>query len=484
MMKLNYDLESSFKLAAIINLYVFLASSNLVDCFNQSQMKHLGSLCNELKTIKKLSEMDQLIKVLKEVMKDVDYIEYQKYSHWNEYWKQTFDHSRPCLAQADAIVNLNPIIIERENVCKSNHITKIEAYYEKYLKNKLTTHCNQPKPITSDFFFLYAGQVAIICKQNLLKSLNLADEKLFNDDSYAKVMPWQSNQENICKTIDLNHNAISPTNKKPSNQREETQRLCSARQALSGAKNVYELVESIDRDEQTMIRMVTGFEDDSKAADSLNNINLEDSNETEYILVVPEHDKQTIEEILKTCLKFKPVYENTVLSIVRLISMGIDPDFKKFNRRFDLKCQQEKLIQQWFSITLICNSMLKSRLADDANDVDGGNDISKLDGQHGFIIVEEERHQDEENNSFLEEPLSFLSYPIEDELWIGKFLPSRIGRLKTKFIKNIVKTFKINQLLNNVVFQKTIKRVKRVTISLILVVLTLMGINGALFLKA
>lgn len=456
--------------AMLVFFYVLLAGYNLVEgATKQSsqQMKELDSLCSELGSIKKLSQLEQLIDALVKVMKDVNYIDYQKYSHRNDYWKRSLFHTRPCLVQADAIVELEPIIKERDNVCKSSHINKIEDYHKKYIKSKQLAPPSYQKPITSNFFHLYAGQVAIICKQNLLQSLNLANEKLFNSDSYAKFMPWLS-KEDTCEAT-----KISDT------LQQETERQCNARRALSSVKSVYELVDSIDRDQESIAKMVAKLKEDSnRVADSQLETDGQHSG-IEFILMVPEHDKQPVKDILKSCSDFRPIYENTVLPIVRLISLGIDPDFEKFDQKFDAKCREEKLVQKWFSITLICNSMLKSRLPDSANDA--GNNTPSMMSQHGLIIVDGKQQQnlnDETNH----EPPGFLSYPIEDDLWIGKFISSRLGRLKSNFIRNIVKTFKINELLNNVVYQKTVKSAKTFSISSILVVLTLMGIDGTLFL--
>lgn len=458
--------------AMLVFFYVLLAGFNLVECAakqSPEQIKELDSLCYELGSIKKLSQVEQLIDVLKKVMKDVNYIDYKKYSHWNDYWKRSIYHTRPCLMQANAIVDLEPIIGERANVCKSSHINKIEDYHRKYIKSIQSTASSHQKPITSNFFHLYAGQVAIICKQNLLQSLNNANDKLFDADSYAKFMPWLS-EEGTCEA-----------NKIPETLQHGSERQCNARRALSSVKSVYELVDSLDKDQESMARMLAKLkEGNNKAVEGQLETDRQRS-KIEFILMVPEHDKQPVKDVLKSCSDFRPIYENTVLPIVRLISLGIDPDFEKFDRKFDAKCREEKIVQRWFSITLVCNSMLKSRLSDSANDT--GNGTPDVVNQHGLVIVDGKQEQ-AENDATNNEPPEFLSYPIEDELWVGKFMSSHLGRLKSSFIKNIVKTFKINELLNNVVYQKTVKNAKTFSITSILVVLTLMGIDGTLFLPA
>lgn len=476
----------------------------------------LDKLCSDIQHIKTLSQMELLIHSVKKVMSEISYYDYQKLATagWDRYFKLGLHPSLQCLEQADAIVDLGPIIAERENVCHANHISKLAAYKNKYLKSEAANlkvkRREDYHPLTEEFFSIYLNQVAYICRQNLLIALQLADKQVGGQENYAKVLPWIINNNDGCILDDSVLDAaeddfdvfgLSGYGRPAKDVRDIR---CNAIKALSSIKKINELVEALEENEkqqQQVNRLV--LDNGSVTASSTNQVKNEivgeqqtlisktdESDESEtcqtndkFILVVPEQKYNTVESMMQVCTIFEQVYMHTVMPIVQLTLLGAYPNVHNYNKAFDHQCLEEELIQRWFSITLICKPLLNSRLARKSTDT------SNRGNKNGLVVVENKgcptkstdliSRKPSELNQI--EPPAYLSYPIEDDLWIGKHNPSRLANMKSRFITKMVRTFKINKLVNSVVWRKNAKKDRKVSISLILVILTLIGIDGSIF---
>lgn len=465
----------------------------------------LDKLCGEIHNIKELSQMQELIDSVKLAMSEMSYLDYQKLisSGGNRYFKLALHPSRQCLEQAAAIMDLAPIIAERENVCQAGHINKLAAYKSKHLtsngKNDKVKYREDVNPITEEFFSIYLNQVAYTCKQNLLAALTEADKRVGGFENYAKVLPWIKNSEG-CTLDDAVLDAagddydvfgLSGYGKSSKSARD---RRCEAIRALSSIKKVKELVEALEDNEKqqqqvgklevangsisaTKTPQANEAKREQSQSDGSGLTETEESakKKDEFILVVPEHKYSAIEDMMRTCSMFEQVYTHTVMPIVQLNLMNVDPSLQNFNKAFDHQCLNEELIQRWFSITLICKPLLNSRLTSKSDATGQANQTN------GLIVVKSKNYLTKPIELGKGEPPSYLSYPIEDDLWIGKHKPSSLAKMKSKFITRVVKTFRINKLVNSIVWRKSFKEDRKVSISLILVVLTLIGLDGSFF---
>ena len=436
-------------------------------CHESARMRQnegaLGQLCRNIFNIKQISQMEKLIHLLKEVIKGKDFVRHQQDAKRQSIWCLGMNFSLPCIEQADAIVDLENVIGERENICESRHIDKIDAYYRRYLSpDDIYT-----VSLTKKFFSLYANQVSFLCKSNLLKSLRIVDRQFFTQDDYNKVIPWILHSDD-CRLPEELNSIVEPLIAGSSNGTSDQQQNlhCLARKALESSINsVNDLVEAFEHDAS------------DEAPEQQLESNVANSKSTNLILVIPETRHEIVEGMLKTCKKFKLAYSHTVMPIVRLVQMGFDPSFKNFNR----ECYRSQLIQRWLTITLVCHSLLGSRLANEEyrefqNNagvkersliiVDNGN----ADGER----VEVDQIQGDQANAIL----NTLRNEIEDELWVYKYMPSRFSKIKSGILRKMYKIFNIGELDDHIVFRRRVADAKRYVVKLVLVGLALAGVKA------
>lgn len=457
--------------------------------------KKLAELCQRAPNMKRISDMQQLIAQLKHSIKSMDANEWQRKINgsatlkWVDPLKVTSQSVlQVCLEQAESFVDLETILAEQDNVCKRSHIDALDAYHRKHLvvvaansggssgdgaQVSAVVVTRRKQMLVKRFFKLYANQVAFTCKQNLLRSLRQAEEQFVPDKSLQRVMPWLKHM-NGCASLDQQQQQQETEQAAAAADEEESIR-CRATEALSSINDIHALVEAMrrggDAEHQAGADLVQTISSTTDAADA------------GFILLIPNHMRPIVSQMMDSCARLERVYANTIMPIVRLAQNGYDPHYEAF----DAKCAQEKLIQKWFAITLICNSLLSSRLADQdvqaelqkelaIVDDDGDESNNKPD-----VIVVDHRADEEARNCEAEsELLRVMQNNIEDELWVAKYIPSKLNRITSDIVHKMMQKFKLDELLQNVVFRNRVKYARDVVIKLIFIGLALVGINAAI----
>lgn len=435
---INRTLGVAIVLTTIITNLLCLCWAVRVD-IKESNRK-LEVICTGIKSFKHLSEMENLIGEIKKHGIDL-FRSNRPTSSWTSYLGFS-DHLKLCIDQLDAILDLEPLIKERNNVCKSSHIDKIEAYKTKHLPDIIGS-IKQSK-ITKNFFYLYSAQVSVICKKNLLQSLNLANNNFITKANYESVMPWLKNKS-LCKQTDSNIRGPS----------DQEQIRCDAIEVLNSIRSISELSE-IMRNTTQQWQQINFLQDlfpsmyeqtGLSSNKSINDSYTSDGDSTKLIL--PETMRPELEIMIDTCSKCRKVYANTIMPIVRLASLGINPKY----RNFDRKCHDEELIQRWLTVTAICQTMLHSSFADEKlmNAIHNNRDTKT-----SVVLVTGDSSSGNQKDE-IEVP-EFFSNEIENKLWIAKYLPNSFTKLRTEFTTKLVKTFKLNHLNDGVIFDESVKR--------------------------
>lgn len=450
------------RLSYSINLLMLtLAVACIGRCSTSSQLSKMNDeeafeyLCASINKIDHISTMNRLINATRAVKaKSVENnIRYHKRCAtfaWSDpvTWSWICgDRNKSCLVQADAILALEDIINEQKNVCSKSHIDKVAAYKKRYTKKGFK--------LTKSFFTLYANQLSVICKQHLLRSLKTADEQLISRESYEKVTLWlrpDKDCDKITEDADLEQDNLITAER----EIRKTKAHCQAAKALTSMKNINDLVEAIGSEPDEMVKTESYG---SKHKTSYNRF---------FVLLVADNMRTQIEDILNTCSKFEQVYQHTVMPIVRLAQMGYNPEYQNLDKR----SQEEFLIQNWFSITLVCNSILSARLADSAYQKEFATLMAK--NEHGIIIVDPVN----DFGSNVDETGDYFKCPIDDELWIKAYLPGTLRRTTSLFVKNIMKSFKIDDLSQNVVFKRRISKGTNYMLKLIFISLAFAGLGS------
>lgn len=434
----------------LVLLLCCFGSRNLACGFRAPEDPELSQLFSKVVETKRISEMQQLIDTAHQISANFKHTNSSQANHLSAScgsWMGTDRKEDAVMQHIKAIIDLGPILSEREDVCKTSHIDMVEAYKEK--------HLDPGFKITKSFFNLYTNQVSFECKRNLWHALNVADSEYVDQDDYIRVMPWQT-AETCFRDLEKDKDHLAEGYIKIARER------CNAIMALTSTKGINELTEVLISIKSTALE---GQNSRTNAPEL-------------FTLLIPEKIRPSIEEMRSACKRLELIYAKTILPIVRLLNMGFDPDYQKFNR----KCKTEPLIQRWFSVTVICTSMMNSRLGPSAANHGAGlivvgddnletagsaNETSSTESEGAALNLNEKKPL----------PKDLYMYPIEDELWIGKYQPSRLKKLTTRYVHNIMKAFKLDKLHTNVVFKRRINRVKGVIISLLLLQLTLLGIN-------
>lgn len=460
----------------------------------------LGQLCRKINTFKKISQMNELISLLRPISKqylfDTSNGQIVVTSPINLFNQNPM---MPCIQQADAILDLDEIINERTNVCANSHLNKIENYHDKYIKPLISSSNDNSfarvlrqiqKVITAKFFRLYADQVSFLCKSNLLHSLKLVESnELVEQDDYVKALPWLSHANSIiCKKIDQQHSVASKLETKQQQvlltdlngfTKEEIQQ-CKASKALSEISTINELVEAFELDEKSRISLEKAKQDDTTGKNKEeigSNVNGEETfNEhSGLFLIVPPDQMHLVKDMLISCSKLRPIYEQTIQPIVRLARLGYNPSFNNF----DKVCTEEKLIQKWFGITLVCNAILSSHLTDINRYQELKEDFEA--NKKSLIVIDEldtitDSDQQDEGTG-LSKVLELMKNPIEDELWVYKYGTNKLQRFRDGVLKKIFKLFNVEDIDDHVVFRKRLADTNHWIIRVVIITVSLLTLR-------
>lgn len=408
----------------------------------EAARESLIALCRKVSSMKHLSQVEALIFSLKRVLR----FENADATMRKQSWNLMPNPMKSCIEDKDAILDLEEIIKERANVCKSTHLDKIEAYQEKWID--VGPHI-KPK-VTRQFFRRYANQVSFNCRRNLLHWLNEAELRFFSEKNrdYSTILPWFA-RKNTCTKQQIDGELMNKGEVKSIGDLTIEEKRCLASETLS-VKSIGELVETLHHEK-----------------------NGKKQHDAALFLLVPSiyHDK--LDLILASCASVEPIFRETILPIVRLAQMDYYPDFKEFEK----KCETERVIQEWFSITLICSSLLDSKIIDDKK----YSDFDPYIKQKIVVIVDNDGYG---NNGAAEAetqataPSLFIENPIEDELFLSRYNPNRLSKIKESFFNKVFKVLKIEDVKSRIVFRKRVSDTNHVVRSVVLASLIILGLNS------
>lgn len=455
----------------------------------------LAKLCGKVHSIKKISEMRKLIKSLKTLTDNGE----TPHSHSKSPLRYlTPKPSEPCLAQAPAFLDLGDIIDEKVNVCSSDHVTKLEHYYDEHLRSYMTSSTLSPlhlighdsRPLTLRFFMWYAKQVSFACKSNFFRSLRIVEEaNIVSDYDFELALPWLSRADFMTSehtpfekdSSQHEHHQQPPLTKKRAHQQSK------ARSALEELTDIDELAILLNSDDAVLAMNEQQQQQPEAPAgatsanmDSNDDSGADDANQN-VVLLVPESRMKMVTDITMACSKFKPIYEQVVMPIVRLARLGASPEFDKFEEA----CKKKPEAKKWFGLTLVCETMLKSRLVkankDEHVKEDGLVVVGECDEAKISCEQIETKNYGSHVPSLIEQKVKgMLRIKIEDELWISKYDKTPIRRLTDNFEKKWIKTFNIDNVHDHVNFIHMREHAKRVSVRLAVSILvaSIMNMKG------
>lgn len=420
------------------------------------QIKRFGELCRDIDSIKHLSKMQELIDLLKKVLREDVAVRLTTNSTKSSFLKANLmklfrtDPYKSCLTHQRQLLDLEPLITERkENLCNLNFIENLISYYKAHdlggtqrSSSRQLLFSSHQTPIIKRFFHLFARQISFHCKRQLLHSLNVAaDYSQAEEYELVKLLPWLDNSGSSSS----------------SSQRFQ----CDAIKTLAGFDSLSSLASAMDKN--LYIATVPTAARKRKfvvlsAADKEVKQTRAMSDHEEAVMSEKLSDKTTKENIKKVreiCIKLQPIYSNTVLPLVRLMHTNLDADYPGFDER----CQREQTIRRWLGITLVCDSILTNPLVNKS--------IEPTVVNHDIARV---------NSNGVPDYLANDADQLEDELWVNNYTPSSLSKYKDSFINTIMKTFKLDQLSENEVVNRGVNTAKEIVFNLVVVGISVAGL--------
>lgn len=453
-------MKSAIKLTLLLLILSCFQGVSAESLTSEQAEARLVTLCRGISNFDELSQMQELIDLVKSVSNQKNYAEYQKKNSWN-FLSSDALRAGGCLHQADSIYALGPLLEERQNVCKPSHIDLIEDYKRRYIDSKLAT-------LTKKFFKIYAYQVSEICKQNMASSLIEVEKQFISEESFEKVMPWLKIKPVCRDKYDVVPDLIQSEKDDP---KEDLR--CGALDALSSLKSINDLTVALNEDNKKVIDDVEPIDmgstsepashEDKSQSDPTRAGN---TRKSQFYPLMSTDVKMKLEDMVNVCTRFEQVYANVIIPIVRLASMGLD----LVNRKFNQKCFEEKRIQRWFAVTLVCSSILNLHPIKPEQDHERIelNSEMKMPADHDVGVGVK---SDVSSSSIL--PSLWLLNSIENKLDISQHVPGKLSNLKSKFVKNIVNLIESNETIRRVVHSAAWKKTVRILGLMGLVVLTL-----------
>ena len=486
---------------------------------NTEAVDSLKTLCHRKQPITSLSEMRKLVAALRAL----------RGQHGAQFSPSRFSWSarvatsgrsslEQCLRHMHNLLDLEELLDESEtaDVCSARHVDKIERY--------LAAH-RQPAGfwLLDEFVKLYAEQVAFRCKSSLLHSLGVAAKLgLADEQDLVRAVPWLARQDGQCqlgasgqldellereaRAARLATNGLASQQQSSASHQQQRSAarldLCLARSLLT-LTSVQELAELTSQDrssKHSLMERVTGVggpptgagqpRAEGGQAAELPAAAAEQEQQL-YLLVVPEGQTPVIEGMLAACRRLRPVYENTIMPIVRLIRLGFDPPFATFDR----VCQTNQMVQNWLAAVALCDALLGSRL-----------ELAKRDslGQlfheeaQGLLLVDEldgskEEQQQPETVDGEGQSLqgsSSLSYAqivaalpkigLDDELWLHKYRKTKFGAFRDTVRQRFMKAFNVISISDHVIFRRRVKDLANFSFRLLLVALAVVLVSSTL----
>lgn len=463
----------------------------------KSAYGQIGHLCRRMSSFKELAQMQELIDNLKLYLGEnsdgingsqsnmsIDWLAHPGSALSSLVGKAP---AEKCLEQAQAILDLEPILQSRESVCSKAHLDLLEQYHNKWslLDRRL---------VTGRFLTLYGNQVSFLCKSSLLHTLTMAEEKLsIGQSDFEKAMPWLKRKS--CSSSSVADDLVSDVLMNDNDDNDEhLNQYCLAQQALTNVHNINELAAVINSNDQLQSSSLIGdqkvsipsaanpLQDSTIGAAAAAQVVEPETGKDEVFLVVPDSLRPILNRMLGACSRLQPVYQNTVLPIVRLLKLGYDPEF----RNFEKICRESEQVRRWFSATLVCNSLLSSHVENKDElriKKEEVQQLPKNGRQESFVVVQEEKKEANEethdafkgNISKQEENnlMELIRVPIDNELWMHKYRQtSSLDRVRSKFYNLILKAFHVEDVADHIIMRRRVRDYSHLTFKIILMTLT------------
>jgi hypothetical protein len=432
-----------------------------------SEIIDFATMCSGIKKIREISKMHELITKLKQF----------KNAHETSITKRVRSKLEPCVNKAESIISLEGIIEKKHGVCSSQHVDMIESYYNEYIKNFVTANSLVAKtkmlgqrramPLTMNFFSLYANQVSVHCKKHMRLSLSrIEKEGVVSKEDLDMASTWLTPTEAAeCEYVpnrfaSLNANQESSVGGSSGNRikggpevsKKAKVKSCEIRSFLSNLSNINELALLIDSDKAALSFDLSseGTHDATDNIPTRARIN-KDGDDDELFVVIPADRMKMMADISTVCLRFRPIYRETVMPVVRLALMGAAYEYKEF----DEISATSPILKKWFGLTIVCETVLKSHLVKkgDKHHDSNGESYIVVDGQcegtndcAPFIAKQSDPNAsldvEEKTNRILSE--LYLESPIENNLWIHEYGPSKLSPNKTPLKKALYTLLRID----------------------------------------
>ena len=383
-------------------------------------------------------------------------------AHSASLWHSKRAQAERCLEQAEALLELRPILQQRASVCSSEQAQLLEQYHRRHLKGRR----RRQRPVTAPFLALYSNQVALECKLNLVRSLNQASGQLRERGLFERALPWSSGAQATSAGATCDGRAVERLVDNIAVQPKQID-ACVARYALSNVRSFNQLAELLEQEraEPQEAKLEPERQQVSGAPSE------------ELYLVVSDKDRPRLEQMLEACAQLEPVYENSIMPIVRLLRLGYNPEHDQFERL----CRSSEQMRDWCTVTLVCRPLLSSHL----NDAriyrefrDRARDkslvvVDQIEAAANDELGQERPTERPAGSRELDSLLKSIQVPLGyDELWLSNYKQTKFERLLGGAYRGILRAFNVKNEADNIIFRRKVRGYGRMTWKLVLIALT------------
>lgn len=271
--------------------------------------------------------------------KGLDFVSVEEFKGFMEQFKlksmeQLHGENVPsaCLKFRDALLQLESLI-QTQDVCDPGKIDALVDYHERHLARSGIFASSRPKAIMQKFFSKYAIQVAYVCKNNLIKNLELSREELrarsrVFEEAREKIFKEEPSIRANIKLIEEQPDEPMSTNLKPKDGAEMT--LNEYREALTKLKRPEDIL-TFDRRqcERSSARRIK----------------------------ISKDKVQTFFKPALMCLQLARYYAGNILSIAKLANIG----YTATDDELDSRLADNPMIKNWIVAAQVCEPMLYMR---------------------------------------------------------------------------------------------------------------------------
>lgn len=322
-----------------------------------------------------------------------------------------------CLLESIAFMDLEEILVYSErDVCNPEHIRLMERFHYRYV----SPYENQRirfKPMVRDLFKMYALQVSAICKKNLIMNIENKAKELITIEDYQLLLPWK--YENPPNTnTDANGSCPLQTKEKQND-------------FVNLIKIIGEFETKLDDFDDIMLMSSIK---DTKSFASPRPIDLSENENTKITISARTND--ALNKMVDACQnKFKPIYQGTIISVLRLSRMGYSFKGAMLRREY-AELQTSELVRKWYTITQLCEAFDQIELERDHHNVE-----QQTDGRYNIVFTIGIKEQDPLKKQVIRDEklhnIVFEDNRFENDFWIRQeieFRDALLERSKERYI--------------------------------------------------